>query len=236
MKILRAIAASAIVVLAVAVPAGPAAAAPILEEGDAVELANKLADATADQDVCYGWIVRVQDDDGASSGTDTGSSLGPGRSPEDPACSPRVVFVADIHYTSSFSEAADSARYHVSSTLAGFDAGNLGSLGVTGSGLLGSNDDLVVINATSLLPALVSDQGLAPGIVAEETTGTIPASDRPTGGSGLSDRLRTYWGVYLFTALLILVGLAWFGVALFLRSMQRGHPGLTLSSLFDHDD
>jgi hypothetical protein len=146
------------------------------------------------------------------------------------------VFVADIHYTSSFSEAADSATYHLSSTLPGFDGGDLGDLGVSSKGLLGSNDDLVVINATSLLPALVSEQGLAPGIVAEETTGTIPASDGPTGRSGLSDQLRTYWGLYLVTALLILGGLAWFGVALFLRSMQRGNRSLTLSSLLDNDD
>lgn len=221
-----------LVLLAMSAPAG---ALPILEEGDAVELANKLAEATEEQGVCFGWSVDVQDDGGSLSGTDTGSSLGPGRSPYDPACSPYVVFRASLHYTSEASEAADSATYSIDSNLPGFDARSLDGLGISGSGLLGGNDDIVVANATALLPALVAEQGLAPPIPIEETAGTtIPAADRPTNTPG-SDLWRTHWAAYSFTGLLLLGGVAWLGLALFVRHMQQQDPDFAIGELFDDD-
>lgn len=228
-----AVAAAGLLVL-VAAPA-PAGALPILDEGDAIELANKLAEATEEQGVCYGWSVDVRDDGGNLSGTDTGSSLGPGRSPYDPACSPYVVFRANLHYTSESSEASDSAGYSIDTNLPGFDARSLDGLGISGNSLLGGNDDVVVANATALLPGLVAEQGLAPPIPIEETAGTtIPATDRPTNTPG-SDLWRTHWAAYSFSGLLLLGGLAWLGVALFVRHMQQQDPDFALGELFDDD-
>lgn len=223
----------AVVACSVAVPT-PAGAAPLLEEADAIELANKLAEATEEQDVCYGWSVDVQDDDGTFSGIEQGSSFGPGRSPFQPECTPYVVFTAVIHYTSELSESSDSADYAVRTNLVGLDVGSLDGLGVSGGGLLGANDDIVIANATSLLPALVAEQGLAPPVPIEETTGTIPSADRPTNTPG-SDTWRTHWPLFAFTGLLLIAGVAWIGLALFVRAEQRHEPDFTLSSLLQED-
>jgi hypothetical protein len=231
----RIVAAIAVVAASLVLPAPPAGALPILDPGDAIELANTLAEATEEQGVCYGWIVTVQDDGGSLSGVDRGSSLGPDSDPNAAACAPRVVFVADLHYTSSMSESPDSATYHLESTLPGFDARSLDPLGVSGSALLGGRDDLTVINATGLLPVLVAEQGLAPPVPAEETVGTIPATDRPTGKPS-SDRLRTHGVAFGFAGFLVFGGLCWVGLALVLRHLQRTQPDLTLASLFDGDD
>ena len=231
-RLLLALALVAASIIASNAGATPAGAAPILEPGDAIELANKLAEATEEQGVCYGWRIEVQDDGGNLSGVDEGSSLGPGRSPYEAACRPAVVFTASLHYTSEVSEAADSATYRIDSTLPGFDAGRLDGLGVSNDGLLGDNDDLVVANATALLPVLVAEQGLAPPVPLEETVGTIPEADRPTNTPG-SDRWRTHWPSYAFAALLLLAGLAWLGVALYVRYMQTHQPDFTLTSMFE---
>lgn len=232
----RAVAAAAALALAMlVVPVAPAGAAPILDDGDATELANALAEATEEQGVCYGWEVVVQDDDGSLSGVDRGSSLGPGRDPRQPTCSPSVIFVADLNYTSSLSESPDSATYRVESTLPGFDAGSLDPLGVSGTALLGDRDDLTVLNATALLPVLVAEQGLAPAVAVEETVGTIPAADGPT-GTPSSDLVRSHGFAFAIAAVLVLAGAVWFGLALFLRQVQRRAPHVTLATLFVDDD
>jgi hypothetical protein len=73
---LAALAAAGAAVLSLDV--SPAGALPVLESGDAAELARALADATEDQDVCYGWKVEISDYGGANDGIDEGSSLGVG--------------------------------------------------------------------------------------------------------------------------------------------------------------
>jgi len=176
----------------------------------------------------------VQDDGGSLSGIDEGSSFGPGVNPFDMTCARHVIFTARIHYTSEVSEAADSASFSVVSSLPGFDVDDLSGLGVSSDGLLGSDDDLVIANATALLPALVAEQGLAPPVPIEETTGTVPPSDRPTNTPG-SDRWRTYWPAFAFTGFLVVAGLAWIVVALIVRSMQAHSPDFTLSSLLQED-
>ena len=227
-------------VVALAVVAGPllvpppAGALPLLEEGDAIELANKLAEATEEQDVCYGWSVEIIDGGGNISGFEQGSSFGPGQSPYQAECTPFVRFVASLEYTPESSELSDSATYTVESNLPGFDADDLGPLGVSSDGLLGQNDDLVIANATALLPALVAEQGLAPPVALEETAGTIPDADRPTNTPG-SDRWRTYWPAYLFTGFLILAGVSCLLLALYTRYMQTHTPDFTLSSLMQED-
>lgn len=229
----RVVLAAVVAGLAVAVPV-PAGARPLLEEADAIELANKLADATEEQDVCYGWSVQVQDDDGNLSGFEQGSSLGPGLSPYAAGCTPYVVFTAFVHYTSELSESADSASYGVESNLEGFDPDDVGGLGISDDQLLGSNDDLAVANATALLPALVAEQGLAPAVPIEETAGTIPATDRPTNTPG-SDTWRTHWPLFALTGLLLVAGVGWIAGAFAVRSVQRHNPDFAISSLFDDD-
>lgn len=199
-------------------PASAQTTRALLEEGDAIELANKLAEATEDQDICYGWSVTVHDQD---RGTffDQGSSLGPTVSPLEPGCAPAVVFVADLVYTSELSESSDSASLRVDTNLAGFSVtgDDFAPFGVTGRSLLGDNDDVALINAVSALPLLVAEAGLAPAVQPEQTTGTIPSADRPTGG-GVSDRFRKYGSLYFLAVTMIVGGIGWFVVAWFLRS------------------
>jgi hypothetical protein len=64
--------------IALALP-GVAHAYPFLDQGDAAELANELAEATDEQGICYGWQVSVDDQSGGPSGTDVGSNFGPGQ-------------------------------------------------------------------------------------------------------------------------------------------------------------
>ena len=216
----RWLAAAAVLLLGsgTAAPSSAQTTRALLEEGDAIELANKLADATEDQDVCYGWSVTVLDED---RGTffDEGSSLGPTTRAIDPGCTPSVVFVADLVYTSEMSEASDSASIRVDSTLPGFTltGEDFAPFGVNGRALLGDNDDVALINAVSALPLLVAEAGLAPPVQPEQTTGTIPAADRPTGG-GMSDRLRTYGSLYFLAITMIVGGVVWLVVARFLRT------------------
>ena len=196
----------------------------LLEEGDAVELANKLAEATEEQGVCYGWVVSINDQDRGYFG-EQGSSLGPSTSPTEPACKPSVVFVAELLYTSEMSESSDSATIRVDSTLPGFSltGDDFAPFGVNGRALLGENDDVALVNAVSALPLLVAEAGLAPPVQPEQTTGTIPAADKPTGG-GTSDRMRNYGSLYFLAITMIVGGLAWFVVARFLRSYAHASP------------
>lgn len=210
-----------VLALFLGIGAGPASGQTtraLLEEGDAVELANKLAEATEDQDVCYGWIVTIDDQDRGFS-NEQGSSLGPSVSPADPACTPSVVFVAELLYTSELSEASDSASIRVESTLPGLalTGEDFAPFGVTGRAFLGENDDVALVNAASALPLLVAEAGLAPPVQPEQTTGTIPAADGPTGG-GSSDKLRTYGSLYFLAITMIVGGIVWFIAARFLRS------------------
>lgn len=231
--------AAVVIVFALFVPARPASALPILDPGDAVELANTLADATEEQDVCYGWVVKVDDQNGFSgTSVDRGSSLGPDTDPFAPACTPSVVFVADIIYTSELSEAVDTATIRVLSTLAvDFDANDLKKFGVSESALLGDNDDRALMAAVSALPALVAEAGLAPPVPVEETTGTIPAADRPTGAGG-SDRLRNYGALYFLAGLVLASGAGWLIYSLVIASSARSRPvrAVRFTDLPHHDD
>ena len=196
--------------LAVCVLAAPAAALPILEEADAVELANSLAEATAEQDICYGWQVRVDDQGGGGGGLDAGSNLGPTTPVDTERCERYVVFDADIVYTSDFSEQEDAAAFTVLSNIAGAPGGaELREAGISTEALLGEDDDAEVGDAVLALPALVAAEGLAPFVPAEPNTGTIPEADGPTGGPGQSDWLRQNGAAVLGGGALIVAGLGW---------------------------
>ena len=107
--------------LAVLLSAGPAAAEnPVLDaEGD-TDLATALAEARDVQGVCYGYLLSVSDaDTGQFSGTYAASSSGAGQAASAATDCPggTVELTARISYTSSFSEAEDSAEWSLLSTV-----------------------------------------------------------------------------------------------------------------------
>lgn len=182
------------------------AASGFLAPEDAVELAGTLAEASEVQGVCYGWRVEVS---GTASILDVGSSAGDGVSvAEAPGCTEYVEYVAQINYTSEFSESEDSAGYDVVSNVPGAPTrDDLESLGISGGDLLGENDDSTVLNAVLALPALAAEKGVATPLELEPNAEAIPASDGPTDSPG-SDFLReNIW-------LLLLAGAAVVGGAL----------------------
>lgn len=206
--------------------ASPAGAVPILDAADATELAQALAEASDDQDVCYGWEVTVSDYGGSASGVDEGSSLGVGPTAIETECERYVVFEARVIYTSQASEAEDSASFDVRSNIPGAPtATDLGEAGISTSGLLGGNDDQVVANAALLLPALVAEKGLAPPITLEANTQALPSGDRATGTPG-SDWLRKYGAAAGMAALLFAGGLGWASWIVFRERPFRRRPVL----------
>jgi hypothetical protein len=218
--------ARALVAASVAGPAfmaGPAAALPVLENADANELAQALAEATEDQDVCYGWEITVFDYGGSGDGIDQGSSLGVGQAANSPAnsaeCARWVVFEAALTYTSAASESEDSASFAVSSNVPGAPtSADLRDNGISEGALLGNNDDQTVANATLLLPALMAEKGLAEPITLEGNTQPLPAGDKATGTPG-SDWLRKYGAAVAVAAIVFLGGLGWAAWIFF-----REHP------------
>jgi hypothetical protein len=205
--------------------APPARAAPVLEAADATELAQSLAEAMEDQDVCYGWDVSVYDYGGGGDGVDRGSSLGVGTTADGTEgvsaspCRKWVIFEATLTYTSAASEAEDSASFSVRSNVPGAPtAADLRANGVAEGSLLGANDDVAVANATLLLPALMAEKGLAEPISLEANTQALPAGDRATGTPG-SDWLRKYGAAVAVAALTFVGGLAWAAWIFF-----REHP------------
>ena len=217
------LAASACTAAALLGGALPAGAVPVLEAADATELAQSLAEAMEDQDVCYGWDVTVYDYGGGGDGVDRGSSLGVGTTADGNeganACRRWVIFEATLTYTSAASEAEDSASFSVYSNVPGAPtSADLRANGITESALLGENDDLAVANAALLLPALMAEKGLAEPIALEANTQALPAGDRATGTPG-SDWLRKYGAAVAVAALTFAGGLAWAAWILF-----REHP------------
>ena len=192
-----------------------AGALPILEREDAIELANLLAEAAEEQDICYGWEVDVVDDDGRLSGLDMGSSNGPNVDARQGECTRYVVFIADIQYASEMSERSDRASFGIDSNVSGAPTEtDLRNLGISGERLLSNNDDLVVIEAVSALPMLVAEKGIAPPVPLEANVDALPAADRPTNTPG-SDWLRNYGAALAIGVVLIVAGVSWAVIAIF---------------------
>ncbi len=194
------------VISALLLIANAAEALPVLDQLDAEDLAADLAAATQKQNICYGWDVTVDAQDGSPGGRDLGSSRGVGI-PADtaPGCTRYAIFTAAITYTSQSSSKEDSASYHVRSNLpaAVFDLDEY----VSRRGLLGDRDDQTVINAASILPLLVAEQGLAPyPDPVAPTTAAPPLGAAPTSSPG-SDYLRTWWPILAIAAVPLLGGL-----------------------------
>jgi hypothetical protein len=203
-------AAALLAALALAAPGG-AAGLPILDAADAQELAERLAEARAQQGVCYGWVVEVQDDAGSEDGVDQGSSLGVGTTVDPAACPRSVVLRAAVRYTSESSESEDSAGAVIDSSLDGPSVDQLERLGLGAGGLTGDANDLRLISMVEVLPLLVAEGGQAPYVQSEIGAAPAPADVVPTGAPG-SDWWRMYWWFVVLVPAAAAAGI-WLGVA-----------------------
>jgi hypothetical protein len=194
----------------------PAASAQLLAPADAEELAQSLAEATAEQGVCYGWAVRIDDENG-SLALDAGSSLGPLRPLDraDATCRKYVELTGLVDYTSETSESEDSASYSIESNLANPPTTReLRDLGHGPDRLLEEDDDEALANAVGALPLLVADHGEAPAVGFEAGSDLPPEQQgAPTGDPG-SDALREHGALFALSLLALLGGIAWLVLAL----------------------
>ncbi len=203
--------------LAVALLAAAPASAGVLTLEDATDLAQSLADAQEEQDVCYGWQVANNFDGTPDVGSSTG---GPGVAPQPSSACPRgmVVLEGSIEYSCDACEASDSAS--VSIQAFGLEdpptVGDLAALGLKADALTGDDDDTTLVNMVNALPLLVADRGNAPYVEHEQPT-TVPASDRATGTPG-SDLLRDTWIWLVLCGALIVFGPAFY---LYKRAQQK---------------
>lgn len=209
---------AACALLALLVVAAPAAATPLLSEGDAAELAQALAEATEEQGVCYAWEVSVDDQSGGLDGTDSGSSAGPGRplgTALDLDCAKTVTLDGRVTYTCGSCEAEDSSSVSVVSTFAGGPTTkDLERLGLDGGQLKQDDGDVALANMVGALPIITASKGAAPQLEADALTGPTgaAATDRPTGSPSMPDWLRESW-LPLIVSLLAVGGGTWWFVA-----------------------
>jgi hypothetical protein len=206
---------------------GAASADVVFDPADADDLAATLAEATQQQDVCYGWHVTVQDV--ATTDESVGSNLGANKAVSTGSCRASVEFTATITYTSESSEAEDSASYDVSSNPGGVSRADFDALGIDMGGLTGEDPDVAIGKAVAALPLLAADKGLADPIQAAPQTATsTPADARLTDDPG-SDWWRRNGGTLLWGLSLIVAGglFAWWVV----RSNRRRTGGRKQSSV-----
>jgi hypothetical protein len=194
--------------LALALAATPAQAG-IVSPEDAAELAQTLADAQDEQDVCYGWSVTNNFSDSNDVGSSTG---GPGVAlvPLRTTC-PKgaVILEGNIDYACGSCDASDTASISIASSLRDPPTvKDLEGLGLKSGDLTGDNDDTTLVNMVNALPLLVADRGNAPYVPYEEAK-TVPAADHATGKPG-SDLLRDSWLSLVLFGGLVLAGPAFF--------------------------
>jgi hypothetical protein len=191
---------------ALALLAATPAHAGIMSPEDATDLAQSLAEAQEEQEVCYGWDVS----NNFGAGSDTGSSIGgPGAALLDVAGTCKrgvVILTGSIDYSCGSCESSDSASVSIqASGLANPPTvGDLEDLGLKAGDLTGDNDDTTLINMVEALPLLVADKGNAPYVEYEQAT-TVPPTDRATNKPG-SDFLRDNWIWLLLCVALIALG------------------------------
>lgn len=185
------------------IAAAPASADVILAE-DETDLTEKLAEAQAQQDICYGYIVRLD-----NVPVDVGSSTGgPGEVLEPTSCPRFARFEADLHYSCDSCEESDSASFSVTSNLQSPPTvADLTAMGFEASDLLGNKDDQAVIDMTGALPLLAAQRGNA-GYVDFVEPITVPPSDQPAEPPG-SDLLRSRWYLLVLGGFVVLLGPAY---------------------------
>jgi hypothetical protein len=192
-------------VLAVAVLA-PAASAqtPLLAPEDAIDLAQELADAQAEQGVCYGWEVKG---DVESTGSSTGGPDVPLAA--DATSCPRgfVRFSADVVYECSSCDNGDQVYVDIDASVPDPPTmDDMAELGYGSGDLAGDEDDQALIDMVGALPLLVAESGAAAPVPLERTA--VPGADRPTRSPG-SDVLRTVAPVAGVAAVVLLLGVGW---------------------------
>lgn len=198
---------------------GTASADVIFDPADADELASVLAEAYADQGVCYGWHVTVNDVGSVSDSV--GSNFGAGAPVTSGACQTTVEFTATITYTSESSESEDSASYDVSSQPFGVTRTSLDGLGIDFDDLTGEDPDVVVGKAVTALPLLAADADLAKPISAAPETAAAPADAQLTDDPG-SDWWRDRGGMLIWA--LILMAASGLLILLVLKRNRRPAP------------
>lgn len=180
--------------LGLAVVIAPAAQAlPVLEDADAAELAQVLADATEAQGVCYGWAVQVADGSGGPSGADVGSDKGPGVVVDRAACPKYVELQGGIEFTCDSCESENSSNIVIDANFAGAPTkGDLEEIGFSGGDLTHDDNDVVLTNMVGALPLVTASNGAAmpvPGLEPAEADKPA-AGDVPTGTPSTPDWLR----------------------------------------------
>lgn len=208
--------------VAAATLASPASATPVLDQPDAAELAQALAEATDAQDVCYGWTVSLSDDSGGPSGDDIGSSRGPDVALDRVGCERWVLLEGAIRYTAETSEFEDDSAVRITSNLSPAPTeADLRELGVTGS-LTDEDNDVVLTNMVEALPLVVAGNGQAP-YVEFETAQAPTAQGEPTGTPG-SDVLRQWWPLVALCVLAMLAGVVMLASRLLIAVGSRRQP------------
>lgn len=217
------LAAALLVPLLVAAPA--AAANPVLDPEDDAEVAAALAEATELQDVCYGYVLAVDDGDtGEWGGTYASSSAGEGvRAAEASGCDDGVVeLVARITYTSDFSEAEDSAAWDLVSDVPGLSISDVEDQGLSSGDLLDDGASATTLRQAVLsLPRLAAERGGLEPVVSEPNASPLPDGAAPTGSPG-SDWLREHLVLLGLSVAAVLAGLVAL-VAAFPHG-RRGRP------------
>jgi hypothetical protein len=203
---------AAVLACGVVLGAGPAAAAVLLPD-EATDLAAQLAAARTRQGVCYGWNVRVADQETGTVETSVGSDAGGGRA-VDTTCPRWVEFRAAVTFTAESSESEDSVGFEVSGNFTERpteeDLRRLGLLDE--SAFTGEDNDDAIRDAVAALPLLAAEKGAAPPVPLAPNTSPVPASDRATDPPG-NDFGRTYGGYVALVVLLVVGGGLWLGVA-----------------------
>lgn len=180
----------------------------IFDPTDAQDLAGQLAEATASQNVCYGWNVSVNDP-AAGRDTSIGSNFGANKPLRTGDCADFVSFTADITYTDESSESEDSATYNVTSSPGGPTTADLDALDLDMGALTGEDPGAPIGNAVAALPLLAADAGIAPPITASPDQNTAPTGAQLTNDPG-SDWWRNN-GITLMCGLGIIATAAIFG-------------------------
>ncbi|BCB90257.1 hypothetical protein [Phytohabitans suffuscus] len=180
----------------------------------AVATSDQLARAASAQGVCYGWRLESY-----STGTSVGSNLGSGVAIDPSRCPKWVEVRADVMWTSSSSEAADSATVTIASSgVPAPPSSRLDRFGLTGSAFV-DEPDWAICQAALALPLLVAESGAVPP--APAVTAGAAAGPAPDAGS---DFWRDRWPYVLGAAILLALGALIVVIGWFERKHERTRP------------
>ncbi len=182
----------------------------VLPPEAARQLTQILQRAQQVQGVCYGYQFTLDDNFEGGVSQDVGSGAGVGVPVDSQAgCSRTVRLDAQITYTSSTSEAEDSASVSIDTAIEGVNRDQLQRLGYDSSDLLGDQDAQAAFNMVAALPVLVAEAGAAPYVPFEEAAQPPTPQARASASPG-SDFVRAAWPGLVLGGLLVLGGIGFF--------------------------